>query len=60
MGYYMLYGLLLCCYYYAYFLLFQGGDRVEMSVSDVYRRQILTSKLDSRAERVNMTHKSSA
>ena len=32
--------------------LFQSGDRLYASESDVYRRQILTYKDDSRAERV--------
>ena len=31
------------------FLLMQRGDRLEMSESDVYRRQILTTKVDLRA-----------
>ena len=35
------------------FLLLQCGDRLQSSESDVYRRQILTTKVDSRAVRVN-------
>ena len=34
-------------------LLLQRGDRLYTSESDVYRRQILTYKVDPRAERVN-------
>ena len=32
---------------------FQGGDRLWTPESDVYRRQILTSKVGHRTERVN-------
>ena len=35
------------------FLLLQHGDRLQTSESDVYRRQILTTKVDPRAVRVN-------
>ena len=33
-------------------LLLQCGDRLQISESDVYRRQILTTEVDSRAVRV--------
>ena len=33
-------------------LLFQSGDRLQTSESDVYGRQILTSKVGPRAKRV--------
>ena len=36
------------------FLLLQRGDRFYTSESDVYRRQILTYKVDPRAVRVNL------
>ena len=35
-------------------LLFQCGDRLQTSDSDVHRRQNLTSKVDPRTERVNV------
>ena len=35
------------------FLLVQRGDRLKSSESDVYRRQILTTKVDPRAVGVN-------
>ena len=35
------------------FLFLQRGDRLQSSESDVYRRQILTTKIDPRAVRVN-------
>ena len=38
---------------YKYFQFFQRVDRLYMSESDVYRRQILTDKDGPRAERVN-------
>ena len=38
--------------HYKYFLFLQCGDRLYASESDVYRRQILTTKGDPRAERV--------
>ena len=34
------------------FLILQCGDRLQSSESDVYRRQILTTKVDPRAVRV--------
>ena len=34
-------------------LLLQRGDRLESSESGVYRRQILTSKVDPRTVRIN-------
>ena len=37
------------------FQLFQCGDRLYTSESDVYRRQILTYKDGTRAERVNLS-----
>ena len=37
------------------FLLSQRGNRLESSESDVYRRQILTTEVYSRAERVKDT-----
>ena len=36
------------------FFLLQCGDRLLTSESDVYRRQILTTKVDPRAARVNI------
>ena len=36
------------------FLLIQCGDRLQFSESDVYRRQILMTKVDPRAVGVNM------
>ena len=36
------------------FLVLQCGNRLQTSESDVYRRQILTSKVDPRAVRVNI------
>ena len=35
----------------------QRGDRLQTSESDVYRRQILTSKVGPRAVRVNAVYK---
>ena len=40
--------------YYAYFEFFQSGDRLDFRIWRL-RRQILKSKLDPRAERVNLT-----
>ena len=37
--------------------LFQGGDRLYTSESDVHRRQILTYKDGPRDERVNSQHR---
>ena len=38
------------------FLLLQCGDRLETSESDVYRRQIVTTKVDPRALRTKALH----
>ena len=38
------------------FLLLQCGDKLQSSESDVYRRQILTTKVYPRAVRVNGSH----
>ena len=39
---------------YGHFLLFQRGDRLQTSESDVYRLQILTSKVNPNAEMVKL------
>ena len=44
---------MLCVHGNYKYCFFQRGYRLWMSESDVYRRQILTSKVDPRAERVN-------
>ena len=41
--------------HYKYFLLLQRGDRLQPSESDVYRRQILTTKVAPRAVGVKDT-----
>ena len=38
--------------HYSYVLFFQRGDRLYTPESDVYRRHIVTSEVDPRAERV--------
>ena len=40
--------------HYKYFLLIQCADRLQSSESDVYRRQILTTKVDPRAVRAKV------
>ena len=40
--------------HYKLFIFFQCGDRLYTSESDVYRRRILTYKVDPRTERVNV------